>query len=137
MGIVVLLWMIFVAPAYPLEYTKHTWYTQPNQDIKVVAEQLKKDNIHETIYNIEDWVLNNIKYNYFAGPGLRAQIFFEIKRANCKGRASIMMSLLRENNIPAKFITGRRHYWVEVPLEDETITLNSLGKEKIGEWKWV
>lgn len=93
-----------------------------SEELKSLAKRLRGKNKDETIANIYNYVRLNIEYDYkksemYYSHNKGAEDTLINKKGICGDYSELMVSLLRINNIPVKFISGYRgegHSWIEV-----------------------
>ncbi|EDM46102.1 YD repeat protein [Marinobacter algicola DG893] len=81
---------------------------QITDEIRVLAESLNNNPVE-----IYTWVHNNIRFVPSYGSIQGSQYTLETKRGNATDTASLLLSLLRAANIPAKYAYGT----VEIPVD--------------------
>jgi transglutaminase-like putative cysteine protease len=97
-----------------------------------IITEINTDNFYELILNLQDWITENIKYDYESLENTAVKDYLSIlsdsetvikdKRAICVEYANVVAAILRSKNIPTKIITGLaysdegfgQHAWVEV-----------------------
>lgn len=120
-------------------YIEQTRYTEPSPEMITLAQQFKGETPAKTINNVERWVLNNsnIKYDWYARFGVKASEWFKLKKADCRGQALIIISLLRENGIQSRYVIGPAHAWAEARIGSAWVGINDLGLKKMREYRWI
>ena len=117
-----------------------------DENIIKLAQDLRSNNIEETVNNIYAWTRNNIEYKFYSSPR-RVEKVYETRTGDCTGLARLRYNLLELNNITAEIVHGYdavdgkklKHDWVEVlyPKYNELIWKPLDGGDiKIGRWNW-
>jgi len=102
-------------------------YTQPNEEIMQIAYGLKKDSEIETLFEINRWVYENVKYDLaYTQSTETASWVFENRRGTCDEFSNLAISLLNALDYNAWYTAGwaysgkdwEPHAWVKVYLND-------------------
>lgn len=112
------------------------YYVVYNEKLNKIIEELITDDSKQYVENVYQYIIDNIEYdNELANKIGNNEIelykpniynILESKKAICVGQASLMVSMLRITDIPARVVTGyldndknTEHAWVEVYIDKE------------------
>ncbi len=108
----------------PVNFTD---YTEPNEEITALAEQLAvNDSILMTMLNLVNWTHKNIGYDisYFENPQTAREVFSS-RKGVCVEYSHIIISLAGSLGIRTRYVSGyvysgewQPHSWVEFYLPD-------------------
>jgi transglutaminase-like putative cysteine protease len=88
-------------------YTRSEKYIEANDPlIQKTAKRLKRNNILDTIDNINTFVRTNTRGSGYIHKDTGAAFTLKSKIADCDGYSDLFIALCRANKIPAKFISG-------------------------------
>lgn len=115
--------------------------TQPNEDIKKIAEGLRMKTEQQTLENVLSFLGENLKHIDLEkeNPKEWKKLFnkrtveeiFETKTSyGCTDTAALFLALTRSCEIPAKFIEGKRigksgtHSWAQIFMDEKWIDVD-------------
>lgn len=98
-------------PSNKTKYTRHTGLIDSNEEIARLAAELSagEDDLYQVVFNTNDWVMQNIEYNLStlaAEADMPSSWVLEEEQGVCAEMTNLFISLLREQGIPARFVTG-------------------------------
>lgn len=74
--------------------------------IKEMAKRLKAKNDRETVKNIFDWVVENIRYPGYVKKNRGALYALKHRVGDCTEMATLFVALCRANGVPARYLGG-------------------------------
>ncbi|MBN2102169.1 MAG: transglutaminase domain-containing protein [Candidatus Aenigmarchaeota archaeon] len=108
-------------------------YTRPNEDIMQIAYSLKRDTDIETLFEINRWVYENVKYDLEYTQSVEtASWVCENRKGTCDEFSNLAIALLNALDYNAWYSAGwaysgkgwEPHAWVKVYLEDKTVGMD-------------
>ena len=109
------------------------------EDIKELSNNITKN--RNTTWSkaeaIFDWVKENISYSNYGDTKYGGAGTIKIRKGNCVDTSHALVSLLRANNIPARYVSGKcefiegdlagsttSHVWVQVLIDGEWVVVD-------------
>jgi hypothetical protein len=115
---------------------KETELTKANEEMKKLA--YGKESIIDKIARLNIWINENINYEFEKeGKTKSAEETFLLKRGACGEFSNLLISLLRSQGIPSRFVAGyafgekdfQPHSWVEVLIDEKWVPFDSTWLE--------
>lgn len=75
-------------------------------DIRMLANELKRTTVRDTVRAIFDWVRSNLRYAGYVADDLGALYALKERRGDCTEYAYLVVALARANGIPARMVGG-------------------------------
>ncbi len=91
-----------------------------NAIIKKISDELWKDatDVYDYAKKCSDYVDNNLTFKDIPGMWKPTSEILKNKGGSCGGLSTVLLSLLRCKNIPARHVIAYRHAWGEFYLEN-------------------
>jgi len=114
--IIILLTMILVLSSFASAVP--TLQIAMEKDIRQTAHKLKGENLSDTVYRVQNYLEDNIKYQYFWYARGFAATWYQ-KLGDCTDKAELAMIMYDELNITARISWGyvkiKDYGWYEIP----------------------